>query len=83
MEDTNVTELEKDVLQAIVNQNDENPVGHAVYSDCIQYDTKLAKKKQISGVCSSLSRKELAVFDDEGYCWITQKGFDLIKEEVK
>lgn len=55
----NLTELEKDVIVAIAeNQYADNPES-PVWSWAIVYDTKVVTKINVSGVVSSLVKKEL------------------------
>lgn len=57
----NLTELEKDVIRAIAENQYADTPDSPVWSFAISYHTKIAKKKQISGVVSSLVKKGLAI----------------------
>lgn len=85
-----VTENERKLLELIRDSeyhDGENPVDHSVWTNVIS--GYFGGTKKMSGVASSLVKKGLAVFENYGYgakemkegvCWITQKGFDAIKE---
>ena len=61
-----LTELEKDVIIAIAENEYSDVPGNPVWSWAIDYETKITKKEQVSGVVSSLVKKGLAKCYDEG-----------------
>ena len=74
-----LTELEKDVIRSIAeNQYDDFPDSE-IWSFAISYETKITKDNQISGVVASLVKKELVISGD--YCndstiKLTKKGVE-------
>ena len=82
-----LTELEKDVIVAIAENQYADFPDSWVWSWAIDYETKITKKEQISGVVSSLVKKELAITEDyagDNTIKLTVKGvaeYKQIKEE--
>jgi len=74
-----LTELEKDVIVAITENEYSDVPGDPVWSFSIDYNTKITKKNQISGVVSSLVKKGLVVsqgWDKDDVVYLTKKGID-------
>jgi DNA-binding PadR family transcriptional regulator len=61
----NITELEKDVMIAIAENQYADSPDSEIWSFAIDFHTKITKKEQISGVVSSLVKKGLAVCSSE------------------
>jgi len=85
----NLTELEKDVIVAIAENQYANFPNDWIWSFAIDYDTKITKTEQISGVVSSLVKKELAECSGEGKDSVTRltdtgvEAYHKIMEAVK
>ena len=62
----NLTELEKDVIVAIAENQYADVPSDPVWSFAIDFHTKITKTEQISGVVSSLVKKGLAECWGEG-----------------
>ena len=84
----NITELEKDVIIAIAENQYADTPDSPVWSWAIDYHTKITRKKQISGVVSSLVKKGLVIscvdYGTEGCVQLTMKGveeYNRIKED--
>jgi len=69
----------------------EQSIWYLIHSD-VKHIKGFENHKTLSGVMASLVKKELAgVFDAtkigeprrESTCWITQKGFEIVKEFIK
>jgi hypothetical protein len=77
-----VTANERSLLIAIcVNEfhDGRHPVGDEVWVDCIN---GWADNKNYGGVMKSLVSKKLAVTNGTT-CYVTQAGYDLVKEDVE
>lgn len=61
-----ITELEKDVITAIVENEYVDIPGDSVWTWIIDSEAKITKTEQISGVVSSLVKKGLVVSIDAG-----------------
>lgn len=81
MQNLQLTELEKEVLEGINNSDYGNTLGEAIWSSSIKH--KVAGSKIISGVVSSLSKKGLTGHDGAGNektVWLTAEGINICKE---
>ena len=84
----NLTELEKDVIRAIAENQYADAPDSQVWSWAIVWHTKIVTKKEVSGVVSSLVKKGLAVseyYDEkDDTVRLTEQGvkeYHKIKEE--
>lgn len=59
-----LTDLEKDVINAVANNEYSNELGDWIWSFSIHYGCKLAKRGQISGIVSSLVKKGILLHDE-------------------
>lgn len=79
---TTLTTLELAMLRAIWNSeyhSGGSKIDEAVWTDCTMDSTELRAltKAQHGGICSSLQKKGLAVFQRDGrdsVCWVTAEG---------
>ena len=85
----NLTKYEKDVIVAIAENAYSNVPGDEIWSFAIADQTKIVKKREVSGVVSSLVKKGLAESrgnDKERTVWLTPEGIAVyhnIKKEQK
>jgi len=89
-----ITELEKALLLAIVNDYDqdgtdaEDVVDHEIWMvthEVVRHLAGFEQAKTLSGVMASLVKKGLAgVYKDgeDSTCWITSEGYESIKEFI-
>lgn len=78
-----LTELEKDVIVAIAENQYADFPDSWVWSWAIDYETKITKKHQISGVVSSLLKKGLTVTEEyanDNTIKLTKKGVEEYKQ---
>jgi len=84
-----ITELEKDVIIAIAENQYADSPDSEVWSWAIEYETKITKKEQVSGVVSSLVKKGLAIssdYDNDRTVRLTAKGvgeYNQIKRDAR
>ena len=77
------TTLENDVIKAIVNSEYSDFPGCPIWVWSVADNTKIVNTKQVSGVISSLVKKELVKTDGE-CLWLTKIGieeYNCLKEE--
>jgi len=84
-----LTELEKDVVVAITENEYSDVPGNPVWSWSVADNCKITHKDQVSGVVSSLIKKGLVVsqnYDKDDIVYLTKKGvaeYKQIKEAGK
>jgi hypothetical protein len=80
---TNLTNLELEVLRALVNNDfmdgcqGADRIGKELWSDCINQRTSIVSNVQLPGVVSSLSKKGLVKSSGTGRdatIWLTEQG---------
>lgn len=82
----NLTELEKDVVRAIAENQYADAPDSEVWSFAIKYHTKVTRDEQICGVVSSLVKKGIVVSEGDGkdsVVYLTKRGileYEKIKE---
>lgn len=84
----NLTEMEKDVIIALVTSDYADGPGDAVWSWDIADNVKITKQNQISGIVSSLSKKGLVKSDcgelgKYSCTWLTEKGVEVYKSLMR
>lgn len=78
----NLTDMEKDVIRAIAENEYCDVLGQDVWSWAISHQTKITNDNQIPGVVSSLVKKGLVVssqYDYDRVVKLTQKGIKEYK----
>lgn len=82
-----LTEMEKDVIIGIANNEFSNEPGDWVWSYSVHYNLKITSQTQLPGVISSLIKKGLVMHDHTGEQWgdcvaLTKDGVEAFKRLI-